>query len=123
MAWNQDCKFINEFAQSSAKNLAHVHSGVIITIQMDTNHLDKLNEDLKLHGPSIPVIENMKSKKESVEYFNQHKDYYFSEMHKILRSKKKSITTTNVAGAKVSLKRTIRRKKETAIKIQNKLGD
>ena len=91
MAWNQDCKFINEFAQSSAKNLAHVHSGVIVTIQMDTNHLDKLNEDLKLHGASIPVIENMKSKKESVEYFNQHKDYYFSEMHKILRSKKKTI--------------------------------
>lgn len=36
------------------------------------------------------------------------------------RSKKKSITTTNVAGAKVSLKRTIRRKKETAVKKEAK---
>jgi len=36
------------------------------------------------------------------------------------RSKKKSITTTNAAGVKVSLKRTIRRKKETAAKKEAK---
>jgi len=91
MAWKNDCKFINEFAQQSAKNLAHTQKGVIITIQMDTNHLDKLNQDLKRLGVKIPVIENMSSKRNAVKYFEEKKDYFFDEMHKILKSRKKSI--------------------------------
>ena len=91
MAWKEDCRFINEFAQESAKNLAHTQKGTIITIQMDSGHLDKLNQDLKEFGITIPVIHNMTSKRLAVEDFENRKQYFFDEMHKILKSKKKSI--------------------------------
>ena len=91
MQFKDDCRFINHFAQQSAKNLAHVQRSVILTIQMDTNYLDKLNEDIKNHGADIPVIRNMESKREAVKQFDERKDYFFNGMHKILKSKKKTI--------------------------------
>ena len=82
---------INRFAQQNADNLYHVAVGVQITIQQDTSNLCMLNEQLKKYGTDILVISNMRSKRESCEYFFKNRHRIYDRMMVIINSKKSNI--------------------------------
>mgnify|MGYP003146972794 FL=1 len=82
---------INAFAQQSADNLYHVACCVQITIQQDTSNLCMLNDEFKKYGSAIPVISNMKSKRESCQYFYENRHEIYGKMMGIINSKKKNI--------------------------------
>ena len=88
--YRSDNSYIKDFCQASAKNLAHCHAGVQITIQMNTEMLDGINTDFKKNGTKIAVF-NWKQKKNAVQHFNAKKEYYYNNMIKILKSKKGDI--------------------------------
>ena len=82
---------INAFAQQSADNLYHVACCVQITIQQDTSNLCMLNTEFKKYGSKIPVLNNMKSKRESCEYFYNNRHEIYGKMMSIIGSKKSNI--------------------------------
>jgi hypothetical protein len=85
--YNTDNKFVNDFCQDSAKNLAHCHAEVQVTIQMNTEALDGIATDFKKNGINIAVF-NWGQKKKAVEHFNANMHYYYNNMMSILASKK-----------------------------------
>ena len=82
-----DNKFVNDFCQTSAKNLAHTHAGTQMTIKTDTQLLDNMNTDFKINGIKIKKF-NWQDRKNAVLHFNKNMDYYYNNMMSILRSKK-----------------------------------
>ena len=82
---------INAFAQQNADNLYHVACCVQITIQQDTSNLDLLCDTFKKFGANIRVLANMKSKRESCEYFYKNRHKLYNRMMIIINSKKSNI--------------------------------
>jgi len=85
--YKTDNRFISDFCKTSAKNLAHCHANVQVTIQMNTEALDNIATDYKKNGIDIAVF-NWGQKKKAVQYFDSKKHYFFDSMHSILASKK-----------------------------------
>ena len=88
--YKSDNRYVANFCQTSAKNLAHCHAGVQITIQMNTEMLDNINTDFKKNGTKIAVF-NWQQKKNAVDHFNANMHYYYDNMMSILKSKKGNV--------------------------------
>jgi len=52
-----DNRFVANYCQSSARNLAFCHAGVQATIQQNTENLDNIMTQYKKRGINIPVFE------------------------------------------------------------------
>ena len=63
--YKKDNKFIAEYCQQSADNLAFCHAGVQVTIQQNTENLDTIMTEYKTSGINIPVF-NWSKKKNAV---------------------------------------------------------
>jgi hypothetical protein len=85
--YKTDNRFVSDFCKTSAKNLAHCHANVQVTIQMNTEALDNIATDYKKNGIDIAVF-NWGQKKKAVQHFDANMQYYFDSMHSILASKK-----------------------------------
>ncbi len=85
--YKTDNRFVSDFCKTSAKNLAHCHANVQVTIQMNTEALDNIATDYKKNGIDIAVF-NWGQKKKAVQYFDSNKQYFFDSMHSMLASKK-----------------------------------
>jgi hypothetical protein len=88
--YKKDNKFIAEYCQQSADNLAFCHAGVQVTIQQNTENLDTIMTEYKTSGINIPVF-NWSKKKNAVKHFESNKLHYYNSMMTILRSKKGNI--------------------------------
>ena len=88
--YKTDNRFVSDFCKTSAKNLAHCHANVQVTIQMNTEALDNIATDYKKNGIDIAVF-NWGQKKKAVQYFDSNKQYFFDSMHSMLASKKGDI--------------------------------
>ena len=88
--YKKDNRYVANFCQASAKNLAFCHAGVQATIQQNTENLDSIMTQYKSQGINIPIF-NWEAKKNAVLRFNERKQYYFDNMNSILASKKKNI--------------------------------
>ena len=85
--YKTDNKFVNDFCQACAKNLAHCHAGTQMTIKTDTQLLDDMNTDFKINGMKIKKF-NWQDRKNAVLHFNKNMHYYYNNMMSILASKK-----------------------------------
>ena len=88
--YKKDNRYVANFCQASAKNLAHCHAEVQVTIQMNTEALDGIATDFKKNGINIAVF-NWGQKKRAAQHFNANMHYYYDNMMSILRSKKGDI--------------------------------
>ena len=85
--YKKDNRYVANFCQASAKNLAHCHAEVQVTIQMSTEALDDIATDFKKNGINIAIF-NWGQKKRAAQHFNANMHYYYDNMMSILRSKK-----------------------------------
>lgn len=88
--YKTDNRYVANFCQTSAKNLAFTHAGVQMTIKTDTQLLDNMVTDYKKNGIKIKKF-NWKDRKKAVEHFNKNKQYYYDNMMKILATKKADV--------------------------------
>ena len=88
--YKKDNRYVADFCQTSAKNLAFTHAGVQMTIKTDTQLLDNMVTDYKKNGIKIKKF-NWKDRKKAVEHFNKNKQYYYDNMMKILATKKADV--------------------------------